>query len=160
MPNLFHSPSKGILSLEDVAKEIVAHINEKPEESYQLIIGTDSEGRGTIDIVTAIIIRRVGHGGRYFWTKFRKDKIFTLSHKIHEEVNSSLKVAQNLLEELKEHWVTQYIQSSLEIHIDVGENGPTKDLINGVVALVLGCGFSAKTKPQAYGASMVADKYL
>ncbi len=48
---------------------------------------------------------------------------------------------------------------NVEIHLDVGENGPTKDLIKEVVGMVVGSGFAAKIKPDSYGASTVADRY-
>ena len=48
---------------------------------------------------------------------------------------------------------------NLEIHIDVGEHGDTRDMIKEVVGMVTGNGFVAKTKPEAYGASYVADKH-
>lgn len=156
----FRSPTKGELDLTEVAKEIVAYIKNEPEKDYQLIIGTDSEGNGKVEFVTAIVIYRKGKGGRYFWKRFSKEKILHLREKIYEEVNSSLEVGQDLLEKLKKYWQKESLKSALEIHIDVGENGPTKDLIKEVVGIVLGYGFNAKTKPEAYGASIVADKNL
>ena len=83
-----------------------------------------------------------------------------LRQKIYEEVNLSLETAQNLIAGLKKYWQKEDIQSALEIHIDVGENGPTKDLIKEVVGMVLGYGFRAKIKPHSYGASMVADRHI
>jgi hypothetical protein len=46
-----------------------------------------------------------------------------------------------------------------EIHIDVGPLGPTRDMINEVAGMVRGNGFKAKTKPDSWGASSVADKH-
>jgi hypothetical protein len=156
----FESPTKGKLDLDRVAKEIVTYIKDDPERSYQLVIGTDSEGNGKVEFVTAIVIYRKGKGGRYFWKKFSKPNIIHLKQKIYEEVNSSLSVGQDLLDRLKKYWQKEDIKSALEIHIDVGENGPTKDLIKEVVGMVLGYGFNAKIKPESYGASLVADRHL
>ena len=47
----------------------------------------------------------------------------------------------------------------LEIHIDVGEQGPTREMIKEVVGMVNGNGFEARTKPEAFGACCVADKH-
>jgi len=41
----------------------------------------------------------------------------------------------------------------------VGEVGPTREMIKEVVGMVTGSGFVAKTKPEAYGAAVVADKH-
>ena len=48
---------------------------------------------------------------------------------------------------------------NLEIHVDVGEHGDTRNMIKEVVGMVTGNGFVAKTKPDAYAASYVADKH-
>ena len=156
----FNSPTKGKMDLEKVAQEIVTYIKEEPDAKYKLIIGSDSEGNDKIEIVTAIIINRKKKGARYFWKKITQDKIFNLRQKIYKEVEYSLLVSQELIKTLKKYLIREDIKSNLEIHIDVGENGPTKELIREVVGMVLGCGFRAKTKPQSFGASMVADRHL
>ena len=160
MEKNFNSPTKGKMDLDRVAKEIISYIQEEPDMKYQLIIGTDSEGNGKITLVTAIIIYRKKKGGRYFWRKVTQEKIFSLRQKIYKEVEQSLLISQELLKKLKLYLVKEDIRSNLEIHIDVGENGPTKDLIREVVGMVLGFGFRAKTKPASFGASMVADRHL
>ncbi len=52
-----------------------------------------------------------------------------------------------------------YADLNVEIHLDVGENGQTRDLIREVVGMVVGSGFDARIKPDSYGAMTVADKY-
>ena len=47
----------------------------------------------------------------------------------------------------------------LEIHVDVGNAGKTNQIIKEVVGMVTGSGYAVKTKPDAYGASAVADKH-
>ena len=47
----------------------------------------------------------------------------------------------------------------IEIHLDVGEQGKTKEIIREVVGMVTGSGFDAIIKPDSYGASKVADKF-
>jgi len=148
------------MDLDKVAKDIVSYIAGEPEREYSLIIGTDSEGNGKVEFVTAIVIHRKGSGGRFFWKKSHKQKIHHLRQKIFEEVSLSLKTGEDLISGLKRYWQRQDIRSALEIHIDVGENGPTKELIKEVVGMVTGSGFNAKTKPESYGASMVADRFL
>lgn len=157
---LFKSPTRGEITLSTIAYEIVDYIKGNPDEDYQLIIGTDSEGNGRVEFVTAVIIYRYGKGGRYFYTRFFKDHITSLRQKIYEEVNASIITSQALLDYLNKCWRDNDICSHLEIHIDVGERGPTNQFIQGVVGMVLGCGFIPKTKPESYGASVVADKHI
>jgi predicted RNase H-related nuclease YkuK (DUF458 family) len=47
----------------------------------------------------------------------------------------------------------------VEIHLDVGVHGETRELVRDVIGMVAGSGFDAKIKPEACGASKVADKY-
>lgn len=160
MKEIFYSPTKGKLDLDEMAKDIIAYLKSEPESTYQLIVGTDSEGNGKVEFVTAIVIYRKGKGGRYFWQKFYKDHLFSLSKKIYEEVTFSIQATQKLLSKLKEYWPKENFEGALEIHIDIGENGPTRALIQEVVGMVKGMGFNPKIKPEAYGASVVADKNL
>ena len=51
------------------------------------------------------------------------------------------------------------LQFNLEIHVDIGKNGPTKELIDEVVGMILGSGLAVRIKPEAYAASAVADKH-
>jgi predicted RNase H-related nuclease YkuK (DUF458 family) len=48
---------------------------------------------------------------------------------------------------------------NVQIHLDVGENGQTRDLIREVVGMVVGSGFDARIKPDSFGASSVADRH-
>lgn len=159
----FTSPSKGILTTEQVVKEIFGFISEDSKVGYTLVIGTDSQvkkenGVREIDFVTAIVIHRQGKGGRYFWRKTKKEKIYSLREKIYNEVYMSLELAQQLVPILKEN-LTGLAPYELEIHVDVGEVGPTREMIKEVCGMVTGNGFTVKTKPHSYGASVVADKY-
>jgi hypothetical protein len=48
---------------------------------------------------------------------------------------------------------------NLEIHLDIGPQGPTKELIKEMVNRVSGMGFDIKIKPFATAASSLADRY-
>lgn len=158
----FESPSKGSLSVPKMISEIANFVHEEPDRFYRLVIGTDSQtksvnGKAEIDFVTAIVIHRRGRGARYFW---RKNKVYMkpiLRDKIYTETLMSLETAQNLVPELRK--AVTPAKYDLEIHIDVGPLGPTRDMIKEVVGMVSGNGFVAKTKPESWGASSVADKH-
>lgn len=160
--NIFHSPSQGRMNMTKVTEEISRFINEDSQRKYQLVVGTDSQGDKKADFVTAIIAYRVGKGGRYFWKKTNGDRIYhTLRDRIYEEVNLSLQVAQEMLNQLRRTLNRQdFPEYDLQIHIDVGQNGKTRDMIKEVVGIVRGNGFKAKIKPESYGASIVADKHV
>lgn len=162
MANYFRNPTKGRLTWEKLGEEIRRFIISQPEENYQLIIGSDSrtrsiQGKKAIDVVTAVVIHRKGKGGRYFWSKKKILNVHSLKEKLYRETIASLESAHKLMGILKEDLNGHY--QALEIHIDVGERGPSREMIKELVGMVNGNGFKAKTKPSAYAASSVADKY-
>lgn len=159
---LFVSPTKGELSLDGVISEVAQYVDEEPGLFYRLVIGTDSQvrksnGVSEVDFVTAIVLHRVGHGGRYFWNKERQKKTFTLRDRIYTETLLSLAFAEKMVPQLRR--AISPAKYDLEIHIDVGPVGPTREMIREVVGMVTGSGFTAKTKPESYGAFVVADRY-
>lgn len=163
----FHSPSLGKLSLNQVVQAVLNLMQKNPKDKFRLIIGTDSEAHrfkngyeiGKADFVSAIIYHHIGHGGIYFWQRYKIDKIKTLRQRIYEEVNASLSLAQEVLAKLQKSDKEKILQN-LEIHIDAGQNGPTRDMLKEVVGMVRGYGFSCYTKPESFGASCVADKHI
>src|SRR3972149_2264046 len=128
----FISPTKGELGMEKVISEI--------------------------NFVTAIVVHRRGRGARYFWKKEKKYvKVPVLRDKIYTETTMSLEIAEEFVPELRKR--ISPAKYDLEIHIDVGPLGPTREMIREVVGMVNGNGYVAKTKPDSWGASSVADKH-
>lgn len=162
MKNGFYNPTKGEMTIGGVINEIGDFVDEDPSSFYSLVIGTDSQIRNTngeskIDYVTAIVIYRKGKGGRYFWKHERGVKPKVLRDKIYTETLLSLNLAQKLVPEIRK--LISPAKYDLEIHIDVGPLGPTREMIREVVGMVTGNGFVAKTKPNSWAASSVADKH-
>jgi len=152
----FHSPTYGKLSFHQMFARLVDYMSEDPEQHYHLIIGTDSLLSDRTCFVTAIIVHRVGHGGRYFYRKMFNRKMESLRQRILVETSLSLETAGMLSAELSRNG---HSELPVEIHLDVGPNGDTKRIIREVVGMVTGSGYLAVTKPDAYGASKVADKH-
>lgn len=168
---MFVSPSKGKLELEEVIADVVEYMGEFSRFGYQLIIGTDSQaststrekGAKIVDFVSAIVIHRVGRGGRYFWRRTHHEYHHPLSLKarMFTEANMSIELAITSLQLFQEYLAKAHIEFEprIEVHIDVGMNGPTREVIKELVGLVKASGFEARIKPEAYAASTVADKY-
>jgi len=158
----FVSPTKGRLTVDQMVTELVGFMNDEPDYFYRLVVGTDSRSgklakSKTLPFVSAVVIHRKGKGGRYFWQKNKVDKIGSLRDKIYTETLLSIQLAEKLVPRLTKKLNGQ--RYKLEIHIDVGDVGPTREMIKEVVGMVNGNGFTAKTKPESYGASCVADKH-
>jgi len=147
------------LSFSEVVNEIVGMMSQDERSEYEIVVGTDSHapsGSHEIDFVSAIVVHRVGKGGRYFWKRVSEDGIYTLRDKIYKEAFLSFELAKKLMEKLEEETLLDF---NLEIHVDVGQHGKTKELIDEVVGMIIGSGFEVRTKPDSYGASTVADKH-
>ncbi len=153
---VFISPTKGKLSFDQVFDDLFEYINTDVKSNYKLIVGTDSQLREDVCFVTAIIILREGKGGRFYYFKERDEIKFGLRQRIFYETSKSLNIAAKLAEKFA---VQGMPDLNIEIHLDVGEHGKTKDIIREVVGMVNGSGFDARIKPDSYGASKVADKY-
>ena len=148
------------LNLEDVAKEVISFMKENDRRDYKVIIGSDSQGLvdKTADFVTAVVVHRVGNGGRYFWTRSSSlGKFYTLKSRMIQEALFSIDVAKDILKFLGKSETPHY---SFEIHADVGEKGDTRMVINEIVGMIRANNFEVKTKPESYAASKVADRHV
>jgi uncharacterized protein len=144
--------------LTDVVERTRLFIADKPRGQYQIIIGSDSHPAENVQFVTAITIRRMGNGGIYFWTRSKPELCHTLRDRMYREAMHSILLAQELRGRLKEALGDEYFWND-QVHIDIGEQGATRDLISSVVGMVKGFGFEAVIKPDAFGAYVVADRH-
>ena len=152
----FVSPTKGRLTFDQMFGEIVGYLDEVPGAPYRLIVGSDSQTHDELTMVTAVVIHRVGKGARYFYQRRRNRRLRTLRQRIYLEVSLSLELGARLARRLA---ASGHADLNIEIHLDVGQAGETRDLIREIVGIVTGSGFDARIKPQSYGASTVADRY-
>lgn len=158
-PFLFKSGRGEQLTPAQVIKEIARFMEAQPNRSYKVTIGSDSEQLADkrADFVTAIVVHRVGNGGMYFWRRIVESKKFhTLRDRILQEVLLSLEVAQGFVELAK---IAKLPEFDFEIHVDVGENGATRSMLNELVGMIRANNFAVKTKPDSYAASKVADRH-
>ncbi|MCC6502772.1 MAG: ribonuclease H-like YkuK family protein [Deltaproteobacteria bacterium] len=135
---------------------IVDYINQAPADVYNLIVGTDSFLNSETLFVSAVIIHRVGHGGRYFYRKNPRRKMDSLRQRIFFEATMSIELASLLKDRLDRSSLSKL---DVEIHLDVGDKGETREIIKELVGMVTGSGYAARTKPASFGASKVADRH-
>jgi len=176
----FYSPSRGNLKVHQVIDEIFDYITQKPEKFYDIIVGCDSSSSEEPHFPVAVVVLRVGEGGRFFLKKigYGKRKFFNWKTRVLEEVLLSCQLALHLKENLEKklgnspsssfeskareekklipplNWQFRYI------HADIGEKGQTRDMIKEVTGLIRGNGFEPKIKPEAFAATIVADRYV
>lgn len=155
---MYQSPTYGKVDLQKL-KEIVSNFMEGDKKAkYEIIVGTDSQKieNNRYDFVSALVIHRVGWGGIYFWKRLIQDKKISLKERIYQEATMSLQTSENFVELFRTNGISKY---DVQIHVDIGHNGETRDLITEVVGMVRGSGYEIKIKPDSYGASKVADRY-
>lgn len=154
----YHSPTFGQLNQAQLVQRMRRFVLRNTERDYRLIIGSDSlpSNGGQVYLVTAIVLHRVGNGGIYFWRRHLTPKLHTLRERMYAEALASIAMAQQLerIAELK-----PLLRGSIEIHVDVGEDGPTREMIQELVGMIIAHGYQARTKPESFAASKVADRH-
>lgn len=155
---MFQSPTHGELDLLTIRTHIIDFLAQEPSAVYQIVVGTDSQphnGSG-VDFVTAIVVHRKGYGGIYFWRRTVNKISYVLRQRMYEEATMSLAMAEEVVALLHKDGITKY---DVEIHVDIGKFGPTREMISEIIGMIRGNGFSVKMKPESYAASKVADRY-
>jgi len=143
----------------EVASAVLSFMAVDPDRKYAITIGTDSElyNRTSADFVTAIVVHRVGNCARYFWRRIKMKNLHTMRDRILQEVMISLDTAKMILKQLEKLDTPEF---SFEIHVDVGEHGESRNMIQELVGMIRANDFEAKTKPASYAASSVADRHV
>ena len=175
LPKSFTSPTYGQLNWEETLKKVAWFMSLDTVASYDVIIGTDSEAvNGTSDFVSAVIVHKRGRGGVYFWGRQKFENLNSMKQRIWQEATISLGLAQKLVDDFAKIGFLDPSTSSgqvtsnnlpdtglnLEIHVDIGPNGPTRELIADIVGMIRANGFKVATKPSSWGASHVADRHV
>jgi len=155
---VFKNPKGESFTHQEVAKELFAYMNSDRDSYYKITIGTDSLLYSNLaaDFVTAIVIHRVGSGGRYFYRRVLLEKFHTIRDRMLREVMISLDMGKMMVKELKKYKGKEF---GLEIHVDIGEKGETKNMIQELTGMIRANNFEPIIKPYSYAATSVADKH-
>ncbi len=156
----YNETLKRHINFDELIDELMKYIHGKPQAEYRITVGTDSNALLWAQFVSAVTILRVGNGGRYFWAKSEKIFCPNLAARIYKETLQSITLTQELKSRLKDKIGEEFFwDGKINVHIDVGYKGPTKDLVEGVVGMVKGYGFEAIVKPDSFCAFVVADRH-
>lgn len=154
----YHSPTYGEVDLYRLKEIVTKYMAQDKGGLYQIIVGTDSQkikGNG-YDFITAFIVHHVGFGGIYFWRREQLKRTISLKERIYQEAIMSLETSENFVAFFKSNGITKY---NIQIHVDIGKKGDTRELIQEVTGMIRGSGYEVKIKPDAFGASKVADRH-
>jgi predicted RNase H-related nuclease YkuK (DUF458 family) len=148
------------ISFDELVERLVSFVKDKPQREYKIVVGTDSKADTKTRLITAVAILRVGNGGQYFWTRSEEIYTHTMRERIFKEAIYSITFTQELKSRLKDKLGEEYFwDGQISVHLDVGQNGPTKDLVDGVVGMVRGYGLDPVIKPYSFGAFVLADRH-
>jgi predicted RNase H-related nuclease YkuK (DUF458 family) len=147
------------LGIKEIVAEIISFMKADKNRSYKITIGTDSElySKNCADFVTAVVVHRIGNGGKYFWRDVKLQNFYTIRDRIIKEVLLSLDIAKDVINELERASAPKF---TLEVHVDVGENGESGKMIQELVGMIRAHSLEAKTKPESYAASSIADRHI
>lgn len=154
---VFINPTNGKMTKNEIYQFIVDKIKDNQitkQHDYSIIVGTDSQNFYKTKMVLVICLIDRGHGGRYFYHIDWLNKIKDVNTKIYAETEKSLEIAR----ELNAYLHDNNVRADVEVHVDIGRNGKTKDLIQGILGRVTAEGFKAKIKDESWVASTIADK--
>lgn len=157
----FISPTLGRVKLSGVIRGIVGFIYQDTTSKYKITVGTDSEGSTdskNAEFVSVVVVHRVGRHGRYFYKKMNNISVYDRYDRILKEASLSLELAQRVISSMRAELKDALYD--FEIHLDIGQNGPTKNMIQEIVGMIVGNGFVAKIKPHSYAANKVADRHV
>lgn len=161
---MFHTGSGKQIDFAGIPDTILEYYNRhKDLTNIKIIIGTDSQNFSDTKMVSVICVIAAGRGGIFFYNISRIDRIVDVRRKLHIETNESLNLATKLVDifEADEKYHEMYLDCSIAIHVDAGNSpkGKTKDLIPELVGWIKAFGYDARTKPDSFVASCVADKF-
>ncbi|OGK38200.1 hypothetical protein A3F03_02810 [Candidatus Roizmanbacteria bacterium RIFCSPHIGHO2_12_FULL_41_11] len=155
---IYHSPTHGKVSFEELKKIVHDYMADDKLAKYEIVVGSDSQKteKNQYDFISALIVHRVGGGGIYFWKRQIIKRTVGLKERIYLEATMSLATSEHFLTFFRENGIAKY---DIQIHVDIGHKGKTREMISEVVSMIRANGYDIRIKPESYGASKVADKY-
>lgn len=148
-------------SLESISFDsIILSLNRLSSCSNHLvIIGSDSHYRKNYTVfataITVVNKSDILHS-KYYYNKSiitNKNRFGDLFYRVYREMQESLIIANKIKEAIPD--------LNIEIHLDVSSSSKNKTykFSNGIKEIVASQGYPVKIKPNAWGATSVADKH-
>ena len=153
LTDILYTPAQEELTVSEMIDLLYDEIRNNPEDSFCLSIGTDSMTYKDTFFVLAVVLYRVGKGGTFFYKRMKHDAVKILRDKLYDETEISIEAINLIREQLLKR------NENISVHLDIGENGPTKVLIPELEGWVAALGYDYAIKPNSYAASTIANIY-
>jgi predicted RNase H-related nuclease YkuK (DUF458 family) len=161
MDQIYHNTTGESFTIDEVVERLHMYYQEDPESEYRIIIGSDSQrfqGPKTVTYTSVVLMHRVGKAAIFFFLKRKEPYAKYIG--LHERITNEVTYSLELVKHIENSIVMQEIgQNNMEVHIDAGPNGKSREILAAVIGYVKGNGYECKTKPDAYVASKVADRF-
>jgi predicted RNase H-related nuclease YkuK (DUF458 family) len=134
--------------------DIQDFVREAARDKQAVHIGTDSMQTGRLTrFVTVVVILTPRRGGRVAYTRSSVRRIASLRERLLQEVWRSVSLGLEL---------TSLVPGELTVHIDANPVVTHKSSahVQELVGLVVGQGFKAAIKPEAWAATHCADRVV
>ena len=144
----------------DLRSAIEAELRDFP--SAEVIVACDSQQvRACTEYVTVVVLHKTdgtsGKGGRVFFCRERVPRVNVLRERLWKEAWRSVETAMDLSSnpEVGDHFPIRV--SAVHIDANVDPSHKSSKYVEELVGLVVGQGFRAVVKPEAFAASHAAD---
>lgn len=129
-------------------------------DPFELIIGTDSQIKKRY-LTTATVIFLWNLKNRKFRLFYSKEKIkrkkfISVPERMINEVLKSIDIADKIRQT---NLVNIIGEKNIEIHLDVGYRGKSRNILSTCTGMVEGNGYKYAVKPDSWLASCVADRF-
>ncbi|GEN35574.1 ribonuclease H-like YkuK family protein [Aneurinibacillus danicus] len=167
-PETFYNMSEKLVSFDEVFDRILRFVEQDPMGQYAMAIGTDSHGyQSYTKFTSAVLIHRLGKGA---WGCLRDYIVPRRIHSLREKISLETSLSQEIAYYITPDMLTQisdvllpYVDKgadfTISIHLDIGNQGATKELIKEMVGRIQAMGIEAKIKPDSYVASSYANRF-
>lgn len=124
----------------------------------EVIIACDSQqvGKDT-EYVTVVVVHRPTKGGRVFFARERIPRVRELRERLWKEAWRSTELAMDLTATPDIGEVFPITVSAIHIDANIDPKHKSSKYVEELVGLVMGQGFKAVVKPEAFAASHAAD---
>ena len=140
----------------DLRSALIAELRVTPDS--EVIIACDSQQVGRVtEYVTVVVVHRPAKGGRVFFCRERVDRIRELRERLWKEVWRSTELAMELTSTPDIGEVHPINVSAIHIDANIDPKHKSSKYVQELVSLVMGQGFRAVVKPEAFAASHAAD---
>ena len=158
---IFKNTNGQSFTFNQMVDEIVTWTSTFPDSEFSYVVATDSQvhkiRRKPIwytTYITVVWVHRDHKGGRLWILEDRVYERIDMLKRLMKETQMSIDLMTNISESKLKSRLDDFC-----VHIDVGNEGKSRSVVEACQGWVQGMGYKAEVKPKAVGAYAVADHF-